>query len=330
MDEYGYSYLISAHHLDDNLETLLANLIRGTGLRGLRGMGPERGRILRPLLSVSRAEIEVYAREAGLDWREDATNATDRYQRNRIRHRLLPVLRELGLTDAGLAATFHHLRAQERVYDHGLRQLTRRMITAQPGGGYRITRAAWRGDPALALTVLRERFGPGGPTDEEWRQLFTAEPGRRRRVLGWDVTIGSDDLLLEPPRPPVPEWGAQSVNDFPATVELPFATLRLDIEEQPEDLTQDGALFLRPPTLPLLLRPRQNGDRLRPRGMAGHGKKLSRIFIDGKVPQRDRDRAVVICSAGGHILGVTGGYVDAEHAVRPEDRTVLAVRVTPK
>ena len=90
-----YDYILTAHHADDNLETFLINLSRGTGLEGLTGIPEQNENIIRPLLQFSRQEIENYAKENNIKWREDSSNASDKYLRNKIRHHLVPMLKEL-------------------------------------------------------------------------------------------------------------------------------------------------------------------------------------------------------------------------------------------
>ena len=100
-----------AHHLEDSVETVLFNLMRGTGVKGLSGIAPINGHIVRPLLSVTRDDIEEYLTTLGQDWVDDSSNATDDYARNRIRHHLLPLLEELNPTSLqNIAATAEHLR----------------------------------------------------------------------------------------------------------------------------------------------------------------------------------------------------------------------------
>ena len=95
LDTKKYDYILTAHHADDNLETFIVNLVRGTGLDGLTGIPAQNENIIRPLLIFSRAEIENYAQENTIDWREDSSNASDKYMRNKIRHNLIPILKEL-------------------------------------------------------------------------------------------------------------------------------------------------------------------------------------------------------------------------------------------
>ena len=103
-DELGCGRIATAHTADDNAETMLLNLARGAGAKGLCGIPPRRGRIVRPLLGATRAEAEAYLSENGLTWREDSSNGEDVFRRNRLRHAVTPVLREINPAFAGAAA----------------------------------------------------------------------------------------------------------------------------------------------------------------------------------------------------------------------------------
>src|SRR5690606_24704080 len=94
-ESLGYHYVLTAHHADDDLETFFINLVRGTGLEGLTGIPPQNEFILRPLLIFSRESIESFAKNHRLSWREDSSNASSKYLRNKLRHDLIPVLREM-------------------------------------------------------------------------------------------------------------------------------------------------------------------------------------------------------------------------------------------
>ena len=116
-NECGYTHVAVAHHRDDSVETLLLNLVRGTGIAGLTGIRPVNGRVVRPMLNVSRADIVDYLRVLGQKFVTDSTNLQDEYVRNKIRHRLIPLMEELNPSvKEGLAATATRLRSVESIY----------------------------------------------------------------------------------------------------------------------------------------------------------------------------------------------------------------------
>ena len=95
LHEHNLDYLLTAHHLDDSIETFLINFTRGTGLEGLTGIPQQNDRVVRPLLPFTRTEIEAYAKENNIAWREDSSNASDKYLRNKLRHDVVPILKSL-------------------------------------------------------------------------------------------------------------------------------------------------------------------------------------------------------------------------------------------
>ena len=121
--QLGYDYIAVAHHADDQLETFFINLLRGAGIKGLKGMQPVNGHIIRPLLDISREEIHQYALENGLTWREDHTNAETQFLRNKIRHELLPVID--GISKEGRASilkSIRHLASENELYRELLKE----------------------------------------------------------------------------------------------------------------------------------------------------------------------------------------------------------------
>ncbi len=111
---------MTAHHLDDEIETFLINLTRGTGLEGLTGIPEVNGNVIRPLLPFSRAEIEEYATENQIKWREDASNASNKYVRNKLRHDVIPILKELNPSFLDtFKKTLNHLKDAQSIVNDG-------------------------------------------------------------------------------------------------------------------------------------------------------------------------------------------------------------------
>ena len=121
--QLNYDYIAVAHHADDQLETFFINLVRGAGIRGLKGMQPVNGNLIRPLLDVSREEIHQYALENGIQWREDHTNAETQFLRNKIRHELLPVIDDISKEGrASILKSIHHLASENDLYRELLKE----------------------------------------------------------------------------------------------------------------------------------------------------------------------------------------------------------------
>lgn len=188
--------ICTAHHLDDNLETLLLQLTRGTSLTGLTGMQPklENG-LARPLLNCSRTEIEDYARQQNICWREDSSNASDDYNRNRLRHHVTPALLKLQ-TDASerLSTTFDRLRLDEQLFHAGLEALWEKaQITPNS-----IDRSKLPKDPALAQQLLYYKLRAYGFKGDQFRQMLAAKSGSKLQAAAGKamVVIRKQELQL--------------------------------------------------------------------------------------------------------------------------------------
>ncbi len=134
-DEFGYAGIATAHHQDDVLETILLNLVRGTGLTGLKGVPVRQGRIIRPLWFADRAQIETYAQDRGISWREDSSNSSDKYHRNRLRHQVVPVLKQINpnLLET-LQTTVARLRSADGLVDALVRRSWHLLAEFRPEG----------------------------------------------------------------------------------------------------------------------------------------------------------------------------------------------------
>mgnify|MGYP006279153559 CR=1 FL=1 len=336
------------HHRDDQAETLLLNLFRGSGLEGLAGMPPARPmnadasiELIRPMLDLRRAEIEAYAEANELMWRTDMSNRSRSYRRNRIRHDLLPVIEEIleGATD-NIAAAASRVRAYLSS-TQDLRVSDRFSRVAKPtesGGILSLDLLAdeptvWR--HRLILEALR-RWCPGAPqrasVAESIDALLDAQVGRRAELSGgriWrereHLRFVSDGEGKDPVSPkPVP-W------DTP--VELPGGPLRIErLAEPPSDLDSgtstvayaDAAAL----QAPLRVRPWQPGDRFQPLGMQGT-KRVSDFLTDAKVPPHRRSRVWVLCS-GERIAWIVGHRLSHAVRVRPETGVVARLSYRPE
>lgn len=135
MEENNVQFVATAHHLDDNLETFLINLSRGTGLDGLTGIPAQNDKIIRPLLPFSREEIESYAKENNLKWREDSSNASDKYLRNKIRHNIVPVLKEINPTFLdSFQKTQNYLKEAQSIVNDGEYIIYQEVVTEKEDG----------------------------------------------------------------------------------------------------------------------------------------------------------------------------------------------------
>jgi tRNA(Ile)-lysidine synthase len=301
----GATRIATGHTRTDQAETVLLRLLRGSGSRGLAGIPPRRGNVVRPLIDRSRAEVVGFLSTRGLGWREDPTNASPRFLRNRIRHEVVPALTRLAPAgERALARTADLLRADERALAARARACAAadgverdRLLSEPLAVRRRVLRRLWtqaahgRGQLSAshveaALALLR-REGP-------WKLSL---PGRV------EVRCRYGRLQIVPADPSAPA--------------APFAPLRLDGPGRYRLPERSAVLWLvaeRPELLawPLELRTRRPGDRFRPDRGAGR-RKLKAWLIDRKVPRERRDELLVV-AAGSHVLAVPELGVRAQEA----------------
>ena len=319
--------ILTAHHSDDNLETTLINLLRGTGINGLAGIPPKTSFLRRPLLESGREAVEAYARNQGLSWREDASNATDDYLRNRIRHHLTPMLyNEFGLKPENWAKTASNIRAATTLYNNRVSDLHSRFCESR-GTLWIVNRAGWVREELA--TFLHEQVYVYEFTNDQIQQMLHL-PGQR--TLESDraiVYITPERLVFElkssidrrqPPK--------RTIRELPQLdVRRGYHTLSLELLPRPEVLDKENAQYLAPQNLPLHLRPRKKGDRFQPLGMGGKTKKVKDYMIDQKIPVWLRDRIYLLTNDNDEILAIPGYCISEKFKVLPEHDEVLKISV---
>ena len=287
--------IATAHTADDNAETVLMRLVRGTGLKGLGGIHPVRGRIIRPMLLVTRQQVEAFLAEYCLSHVEDSSNAADDFLRNRLRRHILPVLREENpKISRNLSAMALRLRLDEAALSRpadGSGALTVSETLAQP--------------EAIRSRVLESFLESCGVKEPESAHIAQAEallrsdnPSARARFPG-NVTIGREyDRLVCLQNISVPQGG---LLNCPGITDFSELGLRVVCTET-DTLENSPEVFTVTPEGPLVLRFRHSGDSIR---LFGGSRSLKKLFIDRKIPAAQRDRIPVIADNRG-LVGVRG------------------------
>ncbi len=326
-DEQGSDRVLVGHHADDQAETILMRMTRGTGIRGLGGMRPvspmpEHAQILliRPLLKVHREEIERYCRRHDLPYRHDKSNDDRAFARNFLRHEVIGRLRRLNpqITDA-----LARLGDAALVDDDFIAGQFEALVLPHAhvsAGCWRIAKADFLAlHPALQRRFLQRAFQtlaekpavlPGGLTLELIAWLRDAASGKRRdmgaalqlRICYDDLCVSRKDQRSSAVAYHLIPAGADIVIDFKTPLELNGICIRL------ASGAQAGAALRLPDSVNLRLRARRKGDRFKPKGMAGHSLKLKDWMIDRKIPREIRDGIPLLC-ADGAIVAICLGDV---------------------
>ena len=324
--ELGAEAIAVAHHRDDNVETVLLNLIRGTGLSGLCGMRPRNGHIVRPLLSVDRSQIVRWLTDRHLPFRTDSSNASDVYRRNFVRLRLLPLMEQLNpsVRDAILRMA-GHLTDVEAIYRNAIDSHRAHLIDADG----RISIDALLRTPA-PHAMLFELLTPYGFTPSQCADIARAlsgESGRSFVAPGgrWHLLKDRLHLILYPA-------DEVSADAFTLTLGSELtAPIRLSLEER---IVDEAFTISRSPhvatfdadriALPLTLRRWRAGDSFVPFGMTGR-KKLSDYFSDHKFSLLRKAAAWILCDASGRILWIVGHRTDNRFRITSKTRRALIV-----
>ena len=299
-DEHGYDWIATAHTADDNAETLLLNLARGCGLRGLTGIPPQRGKLLRPMLDTTRAQAEAYLTARAIPHVEDSTNAADTYARNRVRHHAVPALESVNTAFVQHASDTAALLREDERFLSGL--------AADFLAGQTIS----DGIPTAMLLAL-ERLCSG-------EELGYADvPGLRVTRERGRLFFGAQVL---------PPLGTHVLRPG-ETAEIPELGLRITVGE-PEAFREIHSTFttfyFKSAIIhdKLSVTPRRPGDRIR---LAGRGctKRVSDLFAERGLTQCARDRVPIIRAA--ETPAAIAGFGIAEQWAAVPDQTMICVRV---
>lgn len=291
--------IATAHTADDNAETVLMHLVRGTGLKGLGGITPVQGKLIRPMLTVTRQENEAFLEAWGLPHVEDSSNHTDAYLRNRIRHGVMPLLEQ------------ENPRLAENLSRMALRlREDADYLDAQAEFAVLPTVDILKAMPAaLRSRVLEQFLKQSGVKEPEESHIALAEalvfsdkPSARASFPG-GVILTRNYHRLEVLRPDAPVEAMA----LPCPGQALFSGLRVVCFPATE-LVNTADAFTVTPVGPLSLRSRQSGDAIR---LSGGTRSLKKLFIDRKIPAQDRPRIPVVCDGRG-ILGVyqLGAHLD--------------------
>ena len=325
-DDIHATGICVAHHRDDGVETMLINLIRGTGIHGLTGISPKNGRIIRPLLDVSREEIEAYLQGIHQDYITDSTNLQDDVVRNKIRLNIIPLLRDINpAVSENMAITAKRIGEAEKLFDWALEKKTNDCIVEKDEHSLTI-------DFPLAIEneyILFHLLSPYGftpPQIEEIAMNDGEQSGKEWRSTSHVALIDRKRLLVceqEERRMPmrVPEDGKYV---FTNQVSLSFQHELRDSDYQVSRSKDIVCLDADLITFPLTIRYVENGDRFIPFGMKG-SKLVSDFLTDQKVSLYDKRRQLVITDAKQQIIWLVNQRPDNRFRVTEQTKNILKI-----
>lgn len=343
-------YIATAHHADDNLETFIINLSRGSGLDGLLGIPKKNGKIIRPMLLFSREEILEFAQQNSIHWREDSSNQTEKYVRNKIRHTIIPVLKEIHPTFLeNFKETQHYLSQSSRFIEENIQKIKEQCFEE------REYQTIIHLEPLRNVSdidfVLHKLFYPYNFRNiRDLKKMLYAESGKQLFSSTHHLISDRDYLVLMKISPKNKELENEgihflisenhfdrkdkikvSISDMRSYLSLEMTILKRDINhffdlEQLKNENNEVAYFdYDTLQFPLMFRHKKEGDFFYPIGMQ-QKKKLSKFYIDEKYSLFDKDQQWLLCSQE-NIAWVIGKRMDNRFKVTNKTQRILKVSI---
>ena len=324
-----YQYIAVGHHHNDSIETLLINLTMGCGIRGLHGILPKNGLLIRPLLFSTRADIEAYIQQHKFDYREDSSNSSTKYTRNALRHLVVPQLQRINPNlEQTFEENFLRFRETEALYDYAIQQLKKETVT-QKGNTLWIDIEGVSKAPS-PLSLLYEILQKYQFKSSKIQYIYN----RRSEESGALYTSKTHQLLRDRTHwivSPISEEKASKytlANFDNKKGTTPIAGLELHWEVFTEKInlkTTSKTIYLDMNRLnfPLHLRHWKDGDAFYPLGMQGKKKKLSKFFKDIKMNRFDKDATWLLCDNKGAIVWVVWQRADERFKVVETTQQIL-------
>ena len=327
---HGFDYLLTAHHADDNLETFLINLTRGTGLEGLTGIPEIKNKTIRPLLPFTKIEIENYAKENNLSWREDRSNDDTKYLRNKIRHELIPIFNEINPAFMeSFANTLNYLKGSDQIIKDRITNVQQQIITQEESLiKFDIEKLKKLNNPKPYLFELFRDYG-----FTEWNDVFDLLDSQSgKQIISKTHRLIKDrDYLLLVKRENVSSQEIEITESGHKVKVDSFNLIIEDCSNPPHQIIltkgSGGIIYIDKDLLsfPLHVRKWQKGDYFYPFGMKGK-KKLSKYFKDEKLSLFEKENIWLLCSEN-KIVWILNRRLDERFKITEQTKKILKLEI---
>jgi len=323
-------YILTAHHLDDNIETMLMHFFRGTGIHGLRGMLPKQSNVIRPLLSFRKNAILTFAREQQLEWVEDSSNAEEKYSRNYFRNKLLPLVRNIYQeVDQNLALNLDRMYETEIIYNEAI-ALHKKKLVEENGNEIYLPVEKLKAISPLN-TVLHEIISPYGFTahqTDDVKHLLTSETGRYVESSTHRIFKNRKRLVIAPKE--IKDASVILIEKEQHQQLFSGGKIVIESHNRVHEIPQEPGIAMidkRFIVFPLILRKWKAGDYFYPLGM-NKKKKLARFLIDIKLSKTDKEKIWVL-ETESKILWVVGKRIDDRFKISDSTKNIVQFQYTP-
>ena len=311
--------LVTAHHSDDNIETFLINLSRGTGLKGLIGMQIDNGKIFRPLLSFTKNDLLEFAKNNTLAWREDYTNATDDYIRNKIRHHILPVLKEVHTQfDENFLATLSHINDNYLIVQQRVNEIASCLFTGINPIKIEIKELKKLEPLETYIHYLFEKYNFNSPY--EILKFLDAETGSEIKSTTYRLIKDREYLLLKN----IEEIDDNEITILDDFIEIKSLNLKFVKSINPHENATEIVDFTSI-LFPLKLRKVKEGDSFYPIGMKGQKKLISKFMKDLKLSKLEKEQVWLLCDQKDQIIWVVNYRLDERFKTTKASKNFLNI-----
>ncbi len=329
----GYSFIATAHHINDSIETILYNFAKGSGIRGLSGIPIKNGKVIRPLLFTNKKDILAFAKTEKISFREDASNASDKYTRNRIRHHIVPELEKINPSlDTTIQQSVQHLKDTASLLDWAIEKIKKDLMQSHQDQ-HRIDLKKLSQYPANN-TILYELLHPFGFNGDQVLQLQkeqSTNSGRQFYSADYRLLIDRDQLMIQPI--------AAASNVKPFTIEkgqteIWMGNQQLSIEEKedkPGHFSNDkkqAYLDLDQLVFPLQVRRWKAGDIFQPLGMKGCHQKVQDFLTNQKLSILEKEQLWIL-ESDQKICWIIGHRLDERFKIKDSTKSVMKISLKP-
>ena len=324
LDANEYNYVLTAHNTNDNLETFIINLTRGSGLEGFTGIPSVNQKSVRPLLAFSRDDITLFAIKNGIVWREDRSNASIKYVRNKVRHKVIPILKELNPhVLESFQNTIEYLNESQSIINDAVKNITAKVVSYE-NDVLKISCEEIEKLSNKKAYLYQLLLGYGFTAWNDIVDLISAQPGKQvfsntHRLLKDRnflilTTINKNQFIKEP------ILIDQKVSKITNPIKLTIQNTDDYTSKNKEQIIIDKDLV----NYPLSLKKWHHGDTMYPTGMSG-SKKISQLFKDNKLSLLDKEKIWLLTDAKNHIIWVIGLRQDRRYLANKTSKNRLKI-----
>ena len=324
LDANQYDYVLTAHNTNDNLETFIINLTRGSGLEGFTGIPPVNQKSVRPLLAFSRDDITLFAIKNGIVWREDRSNASIKYVRNKVRHKVIPILKELNPhVLESFQNTIEYLNESQSIINDAVKNITTNVVSYE-NDVLKISckEIAKLSNKKAYLYQLLQGYGFTAWNDIV--DLISAQPGKQVFSNTHRLLKDRNFLILTTINKSQSIKGPilidQKVSEITNPIKLTIQNTDDYTSKNKEQIIIDKDLV----NYPLSLKKWHHGDAMYPTGMIG-SKKISQLFKDNKLSLLDKEKIWMLTDAKDHIIWVIGLRQDRRYLANKTSKNRLKI-----